>query len=327
MISEVTTNNIKPEKSHLFCPMERNNTEISFSLVDYRNNYFTSDDPKKILEFYNSFDNRDQLIQWMKERQKGVANIHEVDGDKEIIVVIPTADFNGKYAKECRENIFKGLHMIFVESGEVPDPYFNYAHNCNVGIKKAMEYSPRWVVVSNDDVYKIDDISILVSELKELDNRKYKAVFTEPSKYHSIPCKLSKSRLTRSLLFILLGKYRTMQIQLEKKYGVIYFLPPRGGYGRFFFGKGPYVVTMASFGIFSTKFIRESWPLFDETYINSAEDMDLSLRINRFNDVKRIKFRIGDYIGSTLGRNVRRHLMEIAGLTYFNYKLKIGLLK
>ena len=45
----------------------------------------------------------------MRERPKGVANIHEFEGDKDIIVVIPTADFNGKYAKECRENIFKGL--------------------------------------------------------------------------------------------------------------------------------------------------------------------------------------------------------------------------
>ena len=41
---------------------------IFFSLVDYRNNYFTSDDPNKIIEFYNGFENRDQLIQWMKDR-------------------------------------------------------------------------------------------------------------------------------------------------------------------------------------------------------------------------------------------------------------------
>ena len=61
------------------------------------------------MEFYKSFENREQLIRWMRERPKGVANIREVEGGKEIIVVIPTADFNGKYARECRENIFKGL--------------------------------------------------------------------------------------------------------------------------------------------------------------------------------------------------------------------------
>ena len=142
------------QNNRLRCKFEKNNTVLFFSLVDYRNNLFTSNDPEKIIEFYNGFHNRDQLIQWMKERPKGASYIHEVEGNKDIIVVIPTADFNGKYARTCREEIFKGLHMVFVESGENPDPYFNYAHNCNVGIKRAMEYNPKWVVVSNDDMRK-----------------------------------------------------------------------------------------------------------------------------------------------------------------------------
>jgi len=37
----------------------------------------------------------------MKERPKGASHIHEVEGSKEIIVVIPTADFIGKHAREC----------------------------------------------------------------------------------------------------------------------------------------------------------------------------------------------------------------------------------
>ena len=96
---------------------------------------FTSYDSNKVVEFYNGFEIGNQLIQWMGERPKDGANIYEVEGVKDIIVVIPTADFNGKYARECRENIFKGLHIIFVERDEVPDPYFNYAHSVNVGIK------------------------------------------------------------------------------------------------------------------------------------------------------------------------------------------------
>lgn len=36
---------------------------------------------------------------------------------KDIIVVIPVTDFNGKYMKVYRDEIFKDLHMIFVESG------------------------------------------------------------------------------------------------------------------------------------------------------------------------------------------------------------------
>ena len=153
--------------SRLRCPIEFQYDEFFFSLVDYRNNYFTSDDPYRIIEFYNGFENRDQLIRWMKERPRGIANIHEVEGDKDIIVVIPTADFNGKYAKECRDNIFKGLHIVFVESAEIPDPYFNGAHNVNVGIRKAMGYNPKWVVFSGDDMYKIDEVTKLINVLSK----------------------------------------------------------------------------------------------------------------------------------------------------------------
>ena len=176
------------------CEFITTNDILTFSLVDYRNNYFISDDPNKIIEFYNGFKNRNQLIQWMRERPKGVANIHEVDGDKEIIVVIPTADFNGRYARECREVIFKGLHIIFVESGEVPDPYFNYAHNVNVGIKKAMEYSPKWVVVSNDDMYKIDSSSYLLRILSSIDNKEFDYVLTSNSSYHNVKAYLGTER-------------------------------------------------------------------------------------------------------------------------------------
>ncbi|MEM3455717.1 MAG: hypothetical protein QXT72_04095 [Candidatus Micrarchaeia archaeon] len=94
-----------------------------------------SNDFEKIIEFYNHFKIKYELIKWMKERPKGLSYIYEVGGNKDIIVVIPTADFNGRYAKTCRDEIFKGLHIIFVLSGK-GNYYFNYAHNCYVDIKK-----------------------------------------------------------------------------------------------------------------------------------------------------------------------------------------------
>jgi len=97
------------------------------------------------------------------------------EGKKDIIVIIPTADFEGEYAKRCCEEIFKGLHIIFVVSGK-GNNYFNYAHNCNVGINKAMEYNPKWVVLSNDDVVKIDEISSLIKELDGINSVKTMAV-------------------------------------------------------------------------------------------------------------------------------------------------------
>ncbi len=79
----------------------------------------------------------------MRRRPKGTCTIREVYGNKYVIVVIPTADFNGKFAKECSENIFKVLRMVFVESDGRDDFYFNYAHNCNPGIRRAMKYNPK----------------------------------------------------------------------------------------------------------------------------------------------------------------------------------------
>ena len=308
------------------------NTENSlfFSLVDYRNNYFTSDYPKRIIEFYNGFENRDQLIQWMRERPKGVANIHEVDGDKEIIVVIPTADFNGKYAMECRENIFKGLHMVFVESGEVPDPYFNYAHNCNVGISKAMDYNPKWVVVSNDDMYKIDDIKKLRYQLHSVPNDADVAYAISPEHRFGVRCYLGTP--TFFYLFINLFRRRFRLLNKVKKS----ILPKIEIVSEFYTGVGivkkiaklllirpiknsQEFLHISSFGIFSNGFIRDmNGSLYDETYVNNSEDIDLSYRISfKKANIYEIKYKIGDLVSSSLGKGEDQFLRGIAGIVYF----------
>jgi hypothetical protein len=311
--------------------------------MDYRNNYFTSDDPNKIIEFYNGFKNRNQLIQWMKERPKGVDNIHEVDGDKEIIVVIPTADFNGKYAKECRDNIFKGLHIIFVESGEIPDPYFNGAHNVNVGIKKAMEYNPKWIVFSGDDMYKIDDISYLVDQLGQIQNNSVKNVFVNRGIYHSKPMYLAIPRLNYYLavnflsLFSDRWKYRKEILKALKKFNSRTVYYPKINYrileeGTSYFQnimlelfdflcfKKVYnFINMLDFVVLSGVYAKEKGGMvYDETFINEMEDTDLSvsLSIHTYN-YKFADFQIGDYIGSSLGNGISRECRVVPGYSYF----------
>ncbi|PYB68456.1 hypothetical protein DMB44_03705 [Thermoplasma sp. Kam2015] len=294
------------------CPIEKSNESVFFSLVDYRNNYFMSDDPDKIIEFYEGFENRDQLIQWMKERPKGASYIHEVEGDKDIIVVIPTADFNGKYAKTCREEIFKGLHMVFIESGEIPDPYFNYSHSVNVGVKKAMEYEPKWIIVSNDDMEKIDDISILIKDLRDIDPVEVKTVYIASSEYHSTKRIIIKKRFLYSHIILLkrlilngreLHELTKRRIKLEKKFYCSYIIAPENliykVLGRVV---GSMIVGM-SFWIFGKVLISEyNGSIFDETFINDSEDIDLSFRLSSRNlKYGRSSYRIGDRIGSSLG--------------------------
>ena len=94
-------------KSRLYCSMSKFNGKLFLSLVDYRNSHFTSSDPDKIIEFYGSFENRDDLIEWMKERPKGVANIYEVDYAKLKSRKIVTA------LRIAGRVIFRSSHTIF----------------------------------------------------------------------------------------------------------------------------------------------------------------------------------------------------------------------
>ena len=317
------------EKSKLHCPFDKSAFNMFFSLVDYRNNYFTSNDPEKIIEFYDGFDNRDQLIQWMSERPKGVHTIYEVEGDNDIIVVIPTADYNGKYAKECRDNIFKGLHIIFVESKG--DYYFNYAHNCNVGIKKAMEYTPKWIVVSNDDMYKIDDCSILVYELRNKDSKRVNAIFTPPSRYHSVPLCVGKARFTivkdiaRCFFWFLWDRinldFHLTAAGIKRRFGVKWgSFPLRGLHTKLLDSESKCLILTSDFSILSGKWVAElSGNVFNEIYINGVEDWQLSVEsCSNEKNYDFIDYKIGDLIGTTLGMNSARILRDIVNYVFFD---------
>jgi len=317
-------------KNRLQCPIEDPDRNLFFSLVDYRNNLFTSNDPKKIKEFYSGFKNRDQLIEWMRERPKGASYIHEVEGDKDIIVVIPTADFNGKYAKECRENIFKGLHIIFVESGGRDDFYFNYAHNCNLGIKKAMEYNPRWIVLSNDDMSKIDDVDVLVKELGKLNPEKIDCAFAEEyfdyAEFNLMV--LGQPRVYTLILRQLLRHNEDKIIfKVLKKYQVKNnFVGFKNKFLRSLFYKNVVTfINFGDFGIFSSTFIKNNGNiLFDEIYMNGFEDVEVSLIINLNHNYDFINYKIRSISGATLGRPFSvpdpRSYREIANCSYFNKK-------
>jgi hypothetical protein len=314
----IVTNNRKK------CSVTYSEVPLFFSLVDYRNNYFTSDDPNKIIEFYNGFENREQLIWWMKERPKGVANIHEVEGDKDIIVVIPTADFNGKYAKECRENIFKGLHIIFVESGEIPDPYFNGAHNVNIGIKKAMEYNPKWVVVSNDDMNQEESSEKLLIELRRIDQYKILAVFPKKSKYHARIIGIGEPRLA---FYIYKRIFRpfvgTSILKHYKKFSIKLLSFPQKSVYSTFFTTNILVKEIGDFVILSSEFIKGNQnSIYDEIFINNDEDIDLALRIQQLGKSKEINYSIGEKIGGSLGNSTSRELRGLAGACYLNFKLE-----
>ena len=323
----------KSDKFGLCSPLNKADKNLNFSLVDYLNNYFTSNKPANIIEFYNGFENRDQLIRWMKERPKGTPIIHEVNGEKDVIVVIPTKDFHGEYASECRNDIFKGLHIIFVESGAMNDFYFNISHYVNTGIKKAIEYNPKWIVISGDDMQKVDNPDTLKSELFKLDPSKIDVVFTEPSptKYHSKPSLLGRPNLLGRIYYFWIQKtgiapydfwiYLYKDPNLMKKLGIEIILLPKHLVSNIFFKKlKPVVMTMA-FSIISGNFAsREKGRILDESFINGADDWDFSFRtFYRGLSYSFIGYRIEEYIGMSLGNGGNRAIRDLANVSLFNY--------
>ena len=312
------------QNSILKCQRGQEFPKFFLSLMDYKNNYFLSKNPKDIIHFYEGFENRKELIDWMKERPKGSCEIMEVEGEKDIIVVIPTADFEGEYAKRCREDVFKGLHMIFVVSG-IGNNYFNIAHNSNIGIKKAMEYNPKWIVFSNDDMYKIDDVEILINELNRMEPKKINVIFTNPSSYHSHYVRMAKANFLFYIYFYITNKnmFRNFRkILKENKLNIVYDQVPFDSKISYLFKKGYNLINFESFGIFSYNYISSiNGELFDETFINAGEDVDVSLNLSlQPNKIGMINYKIGNYVGGTLGNDVTRALRTHAGRIYLNYK-------
>ena len=319
-----------------FCPVIKEEHEF-FSLVDYRNNKFISSNPEQVIEFYEGFSDSSQLIDWLKNRPKGNCRIKEVDGEKDIIVVVLTMDVNGSFSRECK-NIYKGLHIIFVESG-YNNFYFDISHNENIGIKMAMEYNPKWLVLSSDDMYKIDDVSTLTKSLRSLDPKKFSIVFTKETTYHSVTTQISKARILRKYALLAIVPFlahkkkvalremihvKVNQIKLEEKFGCEYFTNSPKGLQRLIYKSGFVHKCYMDFAIISAFIVHHFQDyILDETFVNAYDDHDLSLRFFLGNlNYTFIDYRIGDYIGSSMGTGLSRELRNIAGLAYLNYKYK-----
>ena len=319
------------KESRHSCSVQNSDKFTSFSLMDYKNGYFRSNKLEKIIEFYNSFENRSQLIEWMRELPKGSTKIHEIGGDGDIVVVIPTANFNGKYAKECVNNIFKGLHMIFIESGEPPDPYFNYAHNVNLGLQLALENKPKWVIISNDDMFKIDDISNLSKLLNEINNESHIILARKNGSYSSYYSFVSSlnviGKFLKVISWIVPLKSHTFSISslyFLKKFDIriIGISKNEKKLKRIITNKNMKIMNINNFSIFGYEFFKQyDSKLFDENFINGYEDIDLTINLlEKGNQINFVDYKIGDYSGKSLGTSLDRSAREIANLAYFNSK-------
>jgi hypothetical protein len=243
-------------------------------------------------------------------------------------------DVNGKFAKICRDEIFKGLHIIFVESG-IGNYYFNYAHNCNAGIKKAMEYNPKWIVLSNDDMYKIDDVKVLVNELSKLDNKYINIVFMKES-YIGYITKYNIFNYFINVFYLLFRRYFNqlkIETKLISKFNVKYMVRCEKNFKiilRFFNNllklkiQNTDFIRIFDFVIFNLNLFKKYENFyFDETFINGIEDVDLSFKI-KINKLKYsiIEYKIGTIGGKSLKDGEPRFIRNTIGDIYFSFKFE-----
>ena len=77
-----------------------------------------------------------------------------------------------------------------------------------------------------------------------------------------------------------------------------------------FFKNGYEHLSIADFGIFNSEFVKKkNGSNFDETYVNSSEDIYLSMELTiDHNKITIIDYRIYNLIGKTLGKSPYRHI-------------------
>lgn len=297
---------------------------VFFSLMHLQNNLYMSSSKEDLLKFYSFFDSMDTLIDWMRKRPKGNFRFNIYHRDDRYIVVIPTVDSNSKFSKICLDDVYEGLTVIFVESG--PNLYFNFSHNVNAGIKKAMEFNPEWIIVSNDDVYKIDEAEKLKTNLLQLNNSKtliIKSIYGEEGY-------ISRYNKLANLVMALNNKSRTTNL-IEKRYGIIYrfYLKEKCTLkkilNKLFLSRCLEVKFTGSFFILSSLYCRSvNGEIFDEGYINGFEDVDFFVfATKKGSSMETIDFKVGFFGGKSLGSGeIRTKYRGIANRAYFNAKLE-----
>ncbi|MCW1312495.1 MAG: hypothetical protein OH338_03645 [Candidatus Parvarchaeota archaeon] len=286
---------------------------------------YKSSNLEDLFRFYDSFSGSDEIVLWMKHRPKARIRFYISKGSEKVCVIIPTANHNSIYAKTAKK-IYKGFTIIFVESN---GPYFNFARSVNRGLKYALDkYKFNWVIISNDDIYKIDDIRVLEKELNIANKRSADVLFREKTQTREVNY-VYVAKINRILLLIVRAftkGFSNKYYWYVEKFKIRFFVYDKSNKLKFYIfniisKKKIKLYEEGAFWVLSYNFIKKNkGAIFDETYINGFEDHDLSYRVNTKYKYDFIKFNLGFYNGKSLGTGKRRVLKDLVNLIYFNYK-------
>ena len=280
------------------------------------------------------------FVSFSRSRQSANIAIKSVrfDQDKSTIVVVPTMDTNGPLASTVNK-LYDPIPVVFVESsGE----YFNYSRSVNRGIRFALEHNPDWIIVSNDDMFRIDPSKKLLTGLECDKGHDYVMgvrvtnagpssglTYIIPLSAISLPLLVQKSLKGRYALAAGLSSLRHLADN-HAKYTLLdagsLVRTPRSLVRRLVaaavsFHYPPFY-NVFDFAAFRSATLRLE--RFDETYINGFEDFDMSIRLAMHYSVGLVDFRIGSLPHTSLGRSSPLSSLDLRGtynLAYLNTKL------
>ncbi len=208
------------------------------------------------------------------------------DGDTHSIVVVPTANVNSslfsRFVESIRLNTNPVPTIIAVESA---GSEFRFASSMNAGIREAMNLSPKYIVLSNDDItFTKDWLPSLLSSF-DCDANLGCAV---PNIIVPNGCKIDGITYVRHWLEVLLLKVIHPFLPNNAKQGIISRMADLGNSLRKRLttelenvlpsSRRGLIVVSQPISVFPTH-ILSSLNMFDEAFLNGEEDFDLSIRL------------------------------------------------
>jgi len=309
----------------------KNNILMDFNYLD---KLYNSNDLNDVRKFYESVDSVEELVKFSKRRPKARVKFFKkgFDNEKNVIAVIPTAD-SSKFS-----DFFDGrIPEVLVESS---GPYFNYAHSLNSGVKEALKYNPEWIIICNDDLFKIDDVEKMLGEINKNTNKDFllaKPGYYNRVWYHTMPTQLiergSIDYHTYKLTGLVDSNLREM-LKITGKFNVERFayavFPTHESVFRMWWRliflssfRKPAFYNIGDFSIIRSEVFKKI--KFNELFINSHEDAFFSYQLKSFDGVF-TGYRVGSFIGKTLGKlkggvRIRKLRNAFIGAVIFDHLL------
>lgn len=184
------------------------------------------------------------------------------------------------------------------------------------------------MIVSNDDVLEVDPFVNLLDKLSTLDHKREVLVHAVPGIYHSYPTRIFRispsfpramsifGRLSRNVVIRVQGQ---LYSRYGRKLGATHIVLPeemmgplKGRLSSLVGEEECRFLNVGSFGVMSRALASST--KMDETFLNSHEDVLLSL----ISTPEVVWFRIGERVGASLGTSAARYARAFANEVYFS---------